>query len=59
MDTQSFFEQAATITKAHAYDILAEQIENLKAENEKLKEENKYLQNLIKTYTDKMLSNLK
>lgn len=36
----NIFEQAAQICKAHGYDILAEQVGELKAENEKLKSVN-------------------
>lgn len=38
MNTDKLFDQFATISKAGAYDILAEQVKELKAENEKLKE---------------------
>lgn len=35
----NLFEQFANISKAHAYDILVEQVKELKGENEKLKQD--------------------
>lgn len=39
----NLFEQMANITKEHGYDILADQVKELKEENEKLKASNKML----------------
>ena len=54
----SLFEQMTNITKAHGYDILAGQVDELKAENKALRDRVIYLQDLIKEYTGKMLDNL-
>ena len=55
----NLLEQITNITKAHAYDIISQQAQELQQENKKLKYRVKYLENLIKEYTDKMLSNIK
>ena len=49
-------QQIINITKAGAYDIVAQQRNELLEENAKLKDRVKYLENLIKEYTDKMLA---
>lgn len=49
--------QITNITKAHAYDITVEQVKELKAENEKLRDRVKFLENLINEYTEKILTN--
>lgn len=54
----NLFEQIANITKAHAYDIIVEQRNELLKENELLKNRVKYLESLIKEYTGKMLANI-
>lgn len=43
MKTESIFEQFANISKAHAYDIVAQQRNELMDENAKLKSENETL----------------
>jgi nitric oxide reductase activation protein len=48
--TSSLFDQMATITKAHAYDILREQLQELESENETLKIELKAANALLKAY---------
>lgn len=50
----SLFEQMTNISKAHGYDILADQVEELKEKNERLKERVQYFENLIKEYITKM-----
>ena len=52
-------QQIINITKAGAYDIVAQHRNELLEENANLKERVKYLENLIKEYTDKMLNQLK
>ncbi len=52
-------QQIINITKAGAYDIVAQHRNELLEENTKLKERVKYLENLIKEYSDKMLNQLK
>lgn len=52
-------EQIVNISKAGAYDIVSKQRDELLEENKALKERVKYLEGLIKEYTDKMLLNLK
>ena len=47
----NLFEQAANISKAHAYDILVEQVGELKEENERLKEA---LQGIINNWDERM-----
>ena len=55
---ENLFEQIANISKASAYDIVAQQNVELTAENQKLKERVKYLEDLIREYTFKMRVNL-
>lgn len=55
---KSLFNELVNITKADGYDILSEQVKELKEENKALKERVKYLEALIKEYTDKMIDNL-
>ena len=52
-------QQIINITKAGAYDIVANHRNELLEENAKLKERVKYLENLIKEYSDKMLKVIK
>ena len=52
-------QQIINITKAGAYDVVAQHRNELLEENAKLKERVKYLENIIKEYTDKMLNQLK
>jgi len=52
-------QQIINITKAGAYDVVANHRNELMEENAKLKERVKYLENLIKEYSDKMLNQLK
>jgi len=52
-------QQIINITKAGAYDIVAQHRNELLEENAKLKERVKYLENLIKEYADKMLNVIK
>ncbi len=52
-------QQIINITKAGAYDIVAQHRNELLEENAKLKDRVKYLENLIKEYSDKMLNQLK
>ena len=47
------------ISKASAYDVVSQQRNELLEENAKLKERVKFLENLIKEYSDKMLNQLK
>jgi len=47
----NLFEQMANISKAHAYDIVSKQRDELLEENKRLKESVKYLQDLITEYT--------
>ena len=47
------------ISKASAYDVVSQQRNELLEENAKLKERVKYLENLIKEYSDKMLNVIK
>lgn len=54
----TMLEHISTITKAHAYDIVVEQVKELKAENDLLKARVNYLEGLIKEYTGKMLDQL-
>ena len=56
MNQDSIFEQATQITKAHAFDIISEQNKQLITENSVLRNRVKYLEDLIKEYTGKMLS---
>lgn len=49
-------ENILIITKASAYDILRDQVSELKAENERLKERVKYLQDLISETVKKIQS---
>lgn len=49
-------QQIINITKAGAYDVVVNHRNELLEENAKLKERVKYLENLIKEYSDKMLS---
>lgn len=51
-------QQIINITKAGAYDVVANHRNELLEENAKLKERVKYLENLIKEYTGKMLNQL-
>tara|TARA_R110000868_G_scaffold91165_1_gene252900 strand:- start:393 stop:656 length:264 start_codon:yes stop_codon:yes gene_type:complete len=46
---QGIQEQIINITKGHAYDILAEQVQGLKADNQQLKEKNKVLTEALKS----------
>lgn len=48
----SLFEQAAQISKAAAYDILSEQVGELKEENKALKEKNKQLADSLMSIKD-------
>lgn len=52
-------QQIINITRAGAYDVVAQHRNELLEENAKLKERVKYLENLIKEYSDKMLNQLK
>ena len=52
-------QQIINITKAGAYDVVANHRNELMEENAKLKERVKYLENLIKEYSDKMLNVIK
>ena len=52
-------QQIINITKAGAYDIVAQHRNELLEENAKLKERVKYLENLIKEYSDKILNVIK
>ncbi len=52
------FEQITNISKAHAYDIISQQVIELKDENIKLRERVKFLEELINEYTLKMKANL-
>lgn len=52
-------EQIVNISKAGAYDIVSKQRNELLEENKALKEQVKFLRDLIMEYTDKMLNNLK
>lgn len=52
------FEEMSRITKAHAYDIVAKQRDELVEENKLLLRRIKYLEDLIKEYTEKMLKNI-
>ncbi len=52
-------EQIMNISKAQAYDIIREKANELEAENKLLKERVKYLEDLIKEYTDKAIAILK
>ena len=54
----NLLDQITNITKAHAYDILSQQVKELKEENEALRNRVKYLQDLINEYTAKMLDNI-
>ena len=47
------------ISKASAYDVVSQQRNELLEENAKLKDRVKFLENLIKEYSDKMLNQLK
>lgn len=49
-------QQIVNISKAGAFDIVTEHRNELLEENAKLKERVKFLENLIKEYTDKMLN---
>ena len=55
---EDLFEQITAISKAHAYDIVVDQVNDLTIENKKLKERVKYLEDLISEYSNKMLVNL-
>lgn len=69
----NLFDQLTTMTKAHAYDIISVKCQELEKENQQLVkgwkadkdelltqiERVKFLENLIKEYTEKMLNNLK
>lgn len=59
MTQDSIFEQSVQITKTHAYDIVSEHNKQLITENSILRNRVKYLEELIKEYTGKMLGNLK
>jgi len=52
-------QQIINITKAGAYDVVSQHRNELLEENAKLKERVKFLENLIKEYTDKMLNVIK
>ena len=52
----NLFEQFANISKAHAYDIISQQVIELKEENTKLRNRVKYLEELINEYTLKMMA---
>ena len=52
-------QQIINITKAGAYDVVTQHRNELLEENAKLKERVKYLENLIKEYSDKMLNVIK
>ena len=52
-------QQIINITKAGAYDVVSQHRNELLEENAKLKERVKFLENLIKEYSDKMLNQLK
>ena len=54
----NLLEQITNISKAHAYDIVVDQVNDLTIENKKLKERVKYLEDLISEYSNKMLVNL-
>lgn len=49
MKTDNLFEQMANISKAHAYDIVSKQAQELKEENDRLKRVNKELLEMVKT----------
>ena len=51
-------QQIINITKSGAYDIVAQHRNELLEENAKLKERVKFLENLIKEYSDKILKQL-
>lgn len=57
--TDIFFEQAVNISKAHAYDIVVEQVKQLEIKNKLLQDRVKFLEDLIIEYTEKIKSNLK
>ena len=46
----ALFEQIINISKAHAYDIVSKQVQELTVENNKLKERIKFLDNLLDEY---------
>ena len=52
-------QQIINITKAGAYDVVVNHRNELLEENKLLKERVKYLENLIKEYSDKMLNVIK
>ena len=55
---EDLFEQMANISKAHAYDIVVDQVNSLTIENKRLKDRVKYLEDLITEYANKMTINL-
>lgn len=66
MERDTLFDQLTTMNKAYGYDVLAKDNKALKEENKKLTDllhcyadRVKYLEDLIKEYTTKMLNNLK
>jgi hypothetical protein len=52
-------QQIVNISKAGAYDIIVKHRDELAEENARLKERVKFLESLIKEYTEKMLTTLK
>ncbi len=56
---EALLEQIVNISKTGAYDIVSKHNQELQAENEKLKERIKYLEDLINEYVEKMKNLLK
>jgi len=54
----NFYDQIVNISKASAYDIISQQVIELKDENIKLRNRVRYLEELINEYTLKMKANL-
>ena len=58
MPKDNLYEQIVNISKAGAYDVVSQQVIELKEENDILRSRVKELENLIIEYTEKMSNNL-
>lgn len=58
MNQDNLFDQLVNISKASAFDAIKDDYSKVKAENEKLRNRVKYLEDLIEEYVIKMKANL-